>query len=110
MPSTSWHAQLHWWVNRKDPDGNDLFGGGFLGLDNIGVFDRSAPLPTGGHLEQSDGTAWMAFYALSMLQIALELSLHDPAYNPWRCGSFRTFFVDSRRHGSRGIGRQRAVG
>ena len=54
-----------WWVNRKDPDGKDVFGGGFLGLDNIGVFDRSAPLPTGGHLEQSDGTAWMAFYSLS---------------------------------------------
>ena len=67
-----------WWVNRKDPDGNDLFGGGFLGLDNIGVFDRSAPLPTGGNLEQSDGTAWMAFYTLSMLEIALELALDNP--------------------------------
>ncbi|KQP01362.1 glucosidase [Leifsonia sp. Leaf264] len=69
-----------WWVNRKDPDGNSVFGGGFLGLDNIGVFDRSAPLPTGGHLEQADGTAWMAFYALEMLEIALELARHDPSY------------------------------
>ncbi len=69
-----------WWVNRKDPDGNSVFGGGFLGLDNIGVFDRSSPLPTGGHLEQSDGTAWMAFYALEMLEMALELARHDPSY------------------------------
>ncbi len=69
-----------WWVNRKDLEGNNIFEGGFLGLDNIGVFDRSAPLPTGGHLEQSDGTAWMAFYALSMMQIALELALHDHSY------------------------------
>jgi hypothetical protein len=69
-----------WWVNRKDPDGNDVFGGGFLGLDNIGVFDRSASLPTGGHLEQADGTAWMAFYTLEMLEIALELARHDPSY------------------------------
>ena len=69
-----------WWVNRKDPDGNSIFGGGFLGLDNIGVFDRSAPLPTGGHLEQADGTAWMAFYTLEMLEIALELARHDPSY------------------------------
>jgi hypothetical protein len=69
-----------WWVNRKDPEGKNIFGGGFLGLDNIGVFDRSAPLPTGGHLEQADGTAWMAFYCQSMLQIAIELAVHDPAY------------------------------
>ena len=69
-----------WWVNRKDPDNQDVFGGGFLGLDNISVFNRSAPLPTGGHLAQSDGSAWMVFFSLSMLQIALELSLHDPAY------------------------------
>ncbi|PRY65415.1 hypothetical protein B0I08_11047 [Glaciihabitans tibetensis] len=69
-----------WWVNRKDPDGHNIFGGGFLGLDNIGVFDRSAPLPTGGHLEQADGTAWMAFYTLEMLEIALELARHDPSY------------------------------
>jgi hypothetical protein len=67
-----------WWVNRKDAEGRHVFQGGFLGLDNIGVFDRSAPLPTGGHLEQADGTAWMAFYCQSMLHIALELALHDP--------------------------------
>jgi hypothetical protein len=69
-----------WWVNRKDPQGHNVFQGGFLGLDNIGVFDRSAPLPTGGHLEQADGTAWMAFYAQNMLQLAVELALHDPVY------------------------------
>jgi hypothetical protein len=69
-----------WWVNRKDLYGQNVFEGGFLGLDNIGVFDRSAPLPTGGHLEQADGTAWMAFYCQCMLQIALELALTDPVY------------------------------
>ena len=69
-----------WWVNRKDAEGMNVFQGGFLGLDNIGVFDRSAPLPTGGHLEQSDGTSWMAMYALNMLAIALELGRHNPAY------------------------------
>jgi len=69
-----------WWVNRKDPAGRNVFEGGFLGLDNIGVFDRSAPLPTGGHLEQADGTAWMAFYAQTMLQLAVELALNDPVY------------------------------
>jgi len=69
-----------WWVNRKDPDGMNVFQGGFLGLDNIGVFDRSAPLPTGGHLEQSDGTSWMGMYCLNMLAIAGELALEDPAY------------------------------
>ncbi|KPK11020.1 MAG: glucosidase [Anaerolineae bacterium SG8_19] len=80
-----------WWVNRKDPDGKDIFGGGFLGLDNIGVFDRSAPLPTGGHIEQSDGTAWMAFYSLAMLQIALELAHHDPAYQSMASKFFEHF-------------------
>jgi hypothetical protein len=69
-----------WWVNRKDIGGNNLFSGGFLGLDNIGVFDRSKPLPTGGHLEQADGTAWMAFYCATMLSMALELAGEDPAY------------------------------
>ncbi|MGD2206004.1 MAG: glucosidase [Anaerolineae bacterium] len=69
-----------WWVNRKDHDGNNVFQGGFLGLDNIGVFDRSAPLPTGGHIEQADGTAWMAMYSLQMLAIALELARTKPAY------------------------------
>jgi hypothetical protein len=68
------------WVNRKDPEGRNVFAGGFLGLDNIGVFDRSAPLPTGGHLDQADGTAWMAFYCLCMLEIALILTEYDPVY------------------------------
>jgi hypothetical protein len=69
-----------WWVNRKDPRGKNIFAGGFLGLDNIGVFDRNQPLPTGGHLEQADGTAWMAFYCGTMLSIALELAVENPAY------------------------------
>jgi len=69
-----------WWLNRKDPEGKNVFAGGFLGLDNIGVFDRSAPLPTGGHLEQADGTAWMAFYCQCMLEIALILTEHDSVY------------------------------
>ncbi|MGE3775879.1 MAG: glucosidase, partial [Pirellulaceae bacterium] len=69
-----------WWVNRKDVAGNHLFSGGFLGLDNIGVFDRSRPLPGGGHLEQADGTAWMAFYCATMLSMALELAQEDPTY------------------------------
>ena len=69
-----------WWVNRKDPDGRNVFQGGFLGLDNIGVFDRSAPLPTGGYIEQSDGTSWMGMYCLNMLAMALELAQDDRAY------------------------------
>ncbi len=69
-----------WWVNRKDAEGRNVFQGGFLGLDNIGVFDRSAPLPTGGHIEQADGTGWMAMYSLNLLAIALELAKEDPAY------------------------------
>jgi len=69
-----------WWVNRKDRFGKNVFEGGFLGLDNIGVFDRSAPLPTGGHLEQADGTAWMALFTQNMLELAFELSLHDLTY------------------------------
>ncbi len=69
-----------WWVNRKDASGRNLFQGGFLGLDNIGIFDRSAPLPGGGHLEQADGTAWMALYCQWMLQISLELAEDDPTY------------------------------
>jgi hypothetical protein len=70
-----------WWVNRKDPEGRNVFAGGFLGLDNIGIFDRSAPLPTGGHLDQADGTAWMAFYCQNMLEIALILAEYDPVYD-----------------------------
>jgi len=69
---------FNWWLNRKDPEGRNVFSGGFLGLDNIGVFDRSAPLPTGGSLEQADGTAWMAFYCQIMLEIALILADHEP--------------------------------
>jgi hypothetical protein len=69
-----------WWVNRKDRTGSNVFEGGFLGLDNIGVFDRSAPLPTGGYLEQADGTAWMIFFSQQMLRIAVELAVHDPLY------------------------------
>jgi hypothetical protein len=69
-----------WWVNRKDSEGKNVFEGGFLGLDNIGVFDRSAQLPTGGHLEQADGTSWMGMYCLNMLAIALELAKENPSY------------------------------
>ncbi|HSF68302.1 MAG TPA: glucosidase [Nitrospiraceae bacterium] len=69
-----------WWVNRKDTEGKNIFQGGFLGLDNIGVFDRSAPLPTGGHIEQSDATSWMGMYCLNMLTIALELARDNQAY------------------------------
>jgi len=69
-----------WWVNRKDAEGMNIFQGGFLGLDNIGVFDRGAPLPTGGYLEQSDGTSWMAMYTLNLLAIALELAKEEPCY------------------------------
>ncbi len=71
---------FNWWVNRKDPQGRNVFAGGFLGLDNIGVFDRSSPLPTGGHLDQADGTAWMAFYCQNMLEIALILTEYDSRY------------------------------
>jgi hypothetical protein len=72
-----------WWVNRKDAEGRNIFQGGFLGLDNIGIFDRSAPLPTGGHINQSDGTAWMAMYSLNLMRIALALAEdnHVPAYH-----------------------------
>jgi hypothetical protein len=69
-----------WWVNRKDSQGNNIFEGGFLGLDNIGVFDRSKPLPTGGFIEQADGTAWMGLFCLTMLRIAIELTPHDQSY------------------------------
>ena len=69
-----------WWVNRKDSQGRNIFQGGFLGLDNIGVFDRSATLPTGGFINQADGTAWMAMYCLNLMRIALELALHNPVY------------------------------
>jgi hypothetical protein len=80
-----------WWVNRKDAEGRNIFQGGFLGLDNIGVFDRSAPLPTGGHIDQSDGTSWMGMYCLNMLAIALELAQHDPAYGDMASKFFEHF-------------------
>ena len=69
-----------WWVNRKDPEGRNVFEGGFLGLDNIGVFDRSSPLGPGNFIEQSDGTSWMAMFCLDMLAMSMELSHDDPAY------------------------------
>ena len=69
-----------WWVNRKDAKDRNIFQGGFLGLDNIGIFDRSAPLPTGGYIDQADGTSWMAMYCLNLLRISLELALHNPVY------------------------------
>ena len=80
-----------WWVNRKDAFGNNVFEGGFLGLDNIGVFDRSAALPTGGTLEQADGTSWMAMYCLDMLTIALELAVEDPVYEEMACKFYEHF-------------------
>ena len=81
-----------WWVNRKDRSGKNVFEGGFLGLDNIGVFDRSAPLPTGGHLEQADGTAWMALFSQNMLEIAVELATHDPVYEDMALKFVEHFF------------------
>ncbi|MBO2008941.1 MGH1-like glycoside hydrolase domain-containing protein [Hymenobacter negativus] len=80
-----------WWVNRKDRDGRNIFEGGFLGLDNIGVFDRSAPLPYGGYLEQADGTAWVAMYALNMMRIALQLSQTNPVYQDLASKFFEHF-------------------
>ena len=89
-----------WWVNRKDTEGNNVFEGGFLGLDNIGVFDRSAPLPTGGHIEQADGTSWMAMYSLNMLTIALELAQHNPVYEDMATKFFEHFLyiADAMNH------------
>ncbi|MBI5060140.1 glucosidase [candidate division KSB1 bacterium] len=80
-----------WWVNRKDAEGNNIFQGGFLGLDNIGVFDRSSALPTGGSLEQCDGTSWMAMYCLNMMRIALELSRVNPSYQDMATKFFEHF-------------------
>jgi glycogen debranching enzyme len=84
-----------WWVNRKDANGDNLFSGGFLGLDNIGVFDRSAPLPTGGILEQADATAWMAFYCSTMLSISLELASQEPVYGDIASKFFEHFVAIS---------------
>ncbi len=80
-----------WWVNRKDAEENNVFQGGFLGLDNIGVFDRSAPLPTGGHLEQADGTSWMAMYSLNLMRMALELSKRSHVYQDLATKFFEHF-------------------
>src|SRR5215475_2273399 len=93
-----------WWVNRKDPEGANIFQGGFLGLDNIGVFDRSAPLPTGGHLEQSDGTSWMGMYCLNMLAMALELAKDDPAYEDVASKFFEHFVYIARAMNDFGSG------
>ncbi|GIK57427.1 MAG: glucosidase [Chloroflexi bacterium] len=82
-----------WWVNRKDADGRNVFQGGFLGLDNISLFDRSAALPTGGHLDQSDGTAWMGFFSLTMLRIALELARENPVYQDLATKFFEHFLA-----------------
>ena len=91
-----------WWVNRKDAEGNNVFQGGFLGLDNIGVFDRSAPLPTGGHIDQSDGTSWMGFYCLHMLAMALELAEDNPAYEDVASKFFEHFVYIAHATHSRG--------
>jgi hypothetical protein len=85
-----------WWVNRKDEQGLNIFEGGFLGLDNIGLFDRSAPLPTGGYIQQSDGTAWMAMFCLNMLHIALELGQHDSVYDDMATKFFEHFLYIAR--------------
>jgi hypothetical protein len=89
-----------WWVNRKDNNGNNVFQGGFLGLDNIGIFDRSSELPTGGYLEQSDGTSWMGMYCLNMLEMALELAETNPAYEDIASKFFEHFLyiADAMNH------------
>ncbi len=97
-----------WWVNRKDADGRNIFQGGFLGLDNIGVFDRSAPLPTGGYIEQSDGTSWMAMYTLNLLAMAMELAGEDPAYEDvaskfWEHFVYIAHAMSHRGHDSMGL-------
>src|SRR2546427_1514944 len=96
-----------WWVNRKDAQGRNIFQGGFLGLDNIGVFDRSAPLPTGGFINQADGTAWMAMYALNLMRIALELARHNKVYEDIATKFFEHFLhiVEAMNNiGDEGIG------
>jgi len=93
-----------WWVNRKDAGGANVFEGGFLGLDNVGVFDRSKPLPGGGRLEQSDGTSWMAVYSLNMLAIAMELAHHNPAYEDVASKFWEHFLYIARAMNSMGPG------
>ena len=97
-----------WWVNRKDPSGHNVFEGGFLGLDNIGVFDRSAALPTGGRLEQADGTAWMAMFSQNMLELALALAAARSELRGIRAQVRRALLLDRRRRGpDRGATRTR---
>jgi hypothetical protein len=95
-------SNFGWWVNRKDRFGRSLFEGGFLGLDNIGVFDRSAPLPTGGHLEQADGTAWVALFCQNMVEIAFELAAHDATYEELAANCAMEFLLIA--HAMNGIG------
>ncbi|MGZ8239012.1 MAG: MGH1-like glycoside hydrolase domain-containing protein [Methylobacter sp.] len=97
-----------WWVNRKDADDNNVFQGGFLGLDNIGVFDRSAPLPAGGRIDQADGTSWMAMYCLNLMRIALELALHDRAYEDIATKFFEHFLYIAKAMTS--IGGEQCIG
>ncbi len=93
-----------WWVNRKDEDGNNIFQGGFLGLDNISIFDRSGALPTGGHIDQADGTAWMGFFSLEMLRIALELAQENPVYQDVATKFFEHFLSIATAVSEHGIG------
>src|SRR5277367_1393160 len=96
-----------WWVNRKDPEGKNVFEGGFLGLDNIGVFDRSQPLGPGNFIEQSGGTSWMAMYCLDMLAIAMELAHQDPSYEYCDSKFFENFIYISQAMnniGGQGVG------
>ena len=86
-----------WWVNRKDAEGRNIFQGGFLGLDNIGIFDRSAPLPTGGHINQSDGTAWMAMYSLNLMRMALALAEDNHVYEDMATKFFEHFLYIARQ-------------
>ena len=99
-----------WWVNRKDADGRNIFQGGFLGLDNIGVFDRSSPLPTGGHINQADGTSWMAMYSLNLMRIALELATSQPGVRRHRDQVLRALSAYRGGHDEHGRQRNRAVG
>ena len=92
-----------WWVNRKDTEGRNVFEGGFLGLDNIGVFDRSRPLPTGGSLEQSDATSWMAMYSLNLLAMAMELAVENPAYEDVASKFWEHFVFIAHAMGHQGI-------
>ena len=100
-----------WWVNKKDAAGRNIFQGGFLGMDNVGVFDRSKPLPTGGYIDQSDGTAWMAMYSLNLMRMALELAAHESGVSGRRHEILRALSLHCRRdgglrrYGARALGR-----